>query len=119
MFEYFLSMLLNQGCAPAEPGSPWYLTFDLRRLESLRFSHKSFVGHPRFHSFRALGSLQFSLEHSLVKYKKCTKYVQFGRFPPQTGILGCIHYVSCRGGQRILGGVLKFLEQKKGDMKFV
>ena len=29
--------------------------------------------------------------------------------------LGCIHYVSYRGGgQRILGGDLKFLEQKKG-----
>ena len=31
---------------------------------------------------------------------------------------GCIHYVSYRGGggggQRILGGDLKFLEQKKG-----
>ena len=31
-----------------------------------------------------------------------------------TRILGCIHYVSYRGGQRILGGDLKFLEQKKG-----
>ena len=32
-------------------------------------------------------------------------------------VLGCIHYVSYRGGgggQRILGGDLKFLEQKKG-----
>ena len=26
---------------------------------------KSYAGHPRFYSFRALGSLQFSLEHSL------------------------------------------------------
>ena len=33
--------------------------------------------------------------------------------------LGCIHYVSYRGGQRILGGVLKFLEQKRGDIKIV
>ena len=31
--------------------------------------------------------------------------------------LGCIHYVSYRGGQRILGGVLKFLEQKKVGYK--
>ena len=33
------------------------------------------------------------------------------------GGLGCIHYVSYRGGgggAEILGGVLKFLEQKKG-----
>ena len=29
-------------------------------------------------------------------------------------LLGCIHYVSYRGGQRILGGDLKFLDQKKG-----
>ena len=29
-------------------------------------------------------------------------------------VQGCIHYVSYRGGQRILGGDLKFLEQKKG-----
>ena len=35
----------------------------------------------------------------------------------QFSTLGCIHYVSYRGGgggQRILGGDLKFLEQKKG-----
>ena len=32
----------------------------------------------------------------------------------KSSVLGCIHYVSYRGGQRILGGDLKFLEQKKG-----
>ena len=30
------------------------------------FSYKSYSGYPRFYSFRALGSLQFSLEHSLA-----------------------------------------------------
>ena len=29
------------------------------------FSDKFYTGHPRFYSFRALGSLQFPLEHSL------------------------------------------------------
>ena len=29
------------------------------------FSYKSYAGHPRFNSFRTLGSLQFSFEHSL------------------------------------------------------
>ena len=52
-----------QGCALAEPGGPWLLTFALGRLENL--SYKSYAGHPRFYSFRALGSLQFSLDHSL------------------------------------------------------
>ena len=33
---------------------------------------------------------------------------------PDHFLLGCIHYVSYRGGQRILGGDLKFSEQKKG-----
>ena len=30
------------------------------------FSYKSYAGHPGFHGFRALVSLQFSLEHSLA-----------------------------------------------------
>ena len=56
----------DQGCALAEPGGPWCLTFALGRLEISDFSYKSYAGHPGFYSFRALGSLQFSLEHSLV-----------------------------------------------------
>ena len=54
-----------QGCALAEPSGPWRLTFALGRLENLTSSYKSYAGHPGFHSFRALGSLQFSLEHSV------------------------------------------------------
>ena len=53
----------HQGCVLAEPGGPWRLTCALGQLENLRFSYKSNAGHPRFYSFRALGSL--SLEHSL------------------------------------------------------
>ena len=33
--------------------------------KSQDFSYKSYAGHPRFYSFKALRSLQFSLEHSL------------------------------------------------------
>ena len=57
---------LFQGCAQAEPGGPWRLTFTLGQLENLRFFIQINAGHPRFYSFRALGSVQFSLEHSLV-----------------------------------------------------
>ena len=59
----------TQGCALSEPGSPWRLTFALRRLD---FSYKFYAGHPRFYSFRALSSLQFSLEHSLATYPSLT-----------------------------------------------
>ena len=42
-----------QGCALAELGGPWP-------------PHSNYIaGHPRFYNFRALGSLQFSFEHSL------------------------------------------------------
>ena len=54
-----------QGCAQAELSGLWRLTFALGRLENLIFFIQSYAGHPRFYSFRALGSLQFSLEHSL------------------------------------------------------
>ena len=47
--------------------APWCLTFALGRLENLIFFIQIilYAGHPRFYSFGALGSLQFSLEHSL------------------------------------------------------
>ena len=56
-----------QGCALAEP---WHLTFVLGRLEIkiTVFSYKSYAGYPGFYKLRALGSLQFSLEHSLDQY---------------------------------------------------
>ena len=64
--EISLFMLPYQGCALAEPGSPWCLTFAVGRLENLRISYKSYAEHPGFYRFRALGSLQFSLQHSLA-----------------------------------------------------
>ena len=36
--------------------------------------HTNHVGHPRFYSFRALGSLQFSLEHSLAERQANLKH---------------------------------------------
>ena len=57
-----------QGCALAEPGGPWRLTFALRQQGHLSFLYKSYAGHPGFYSFKTLGSLQFYLEHSLVYF---------------------------------------------------
>jgi len=54
--------------ALTEPGSPWHPTFALGGLEISDFSYKD-AGHPRFYRFRALSSLHFSLEHSLVSHK--------------------------------------------------
>ena len=34
---YVLPVYISQGCALAEPGGPWRLTFALGRLENLRF----------------------------------------------------------------------------------
>ena len=60
-------MAFNQGCALADPGGRWCLTFALRRLENLNsFSHISYAGHPGFYKFKVLGSLQFSLEQKIV-----------------------------------------------------
>ena len=48
------SFLNVQGCALAEPGGPWRLTFALGRLENLRF----------FHTNHMLGTLDFTVsEH--------------------------------------------------------
>ena len=38
--------LRTQGCALAEPGGPWGLTFALGQLGNLVFSYKSYAGHP-------------------------------------------------------------------------
>ena len=48
-----------------EPGGTWCLTFALGQLGNLIFYIQPYARHPRFYSFRALGSFQFSLEHSL------------------------------------------------------
>ena len=64
---FIIFVYLIQGCALGEPSGPyWCLTFDLGRLENLTFLYKSYAGHPWFYRFKALGSLQFSLEQSLV-----------------------------------------------------
>ena len=57
----------TQGCVLAELGDPWCLTFVLGGLENLKLFHRNhnYAGHPGFHKFTALGSLQFFLEHSL------------------------------------------------------
>ena len=62
--RYIIQVILHS-CALAECGGPQRLTFALGRLKNLTFSQKSYAGHPRFYSIRALGSFQFSLEHSL------------------------------------------------------
>ena len=62
---YFLFFKYWQGCALAEPGGPWHSTFALGRLENCSFFIQIICWHPRFNSFRTLGSLQFSFEHSL------------------------------------------------------
>ena len=62
---YNKTIIRFHGCALAEPGGPWHPTFVLGRLENLSFLYKSYAGHPRFYRVKALGSLQFSLEHSL------------------------------------------------------
>ena len=54
----------SQGCTLAALGGLWHLTFALGQPEKNK-SHKSYAGHPAFHKFRELGSLQFFLEHSL------------------------------------------------------
>ena len=62
--------------SPVAPGTQLLLLGDQKISE---FSYKSFAGHPRFYRFRALGSLQFSLEQSLesAKIADCTdKYKQ-------------------------------------------
>ena len=59
-----------QGCALAEPGGPWRLTFALRQQEHLRFFIQIICWAPWILQFlKTLGSLQFFLEHSLVYFK--------------------------------------------------
>ena len=58
--------ILVQDCALVESRGPWCLTFVLRRLENLTFFIEVICWALGFHKFRALGSLQFFLERSLV-----------------------------------------------------
>ena len=41
----------------------------LERLENFSFCMKSYAGYLGFHSYRALGTLEFFLEHRLKKRK--------------------------------------------------
>ena len=52
-----------------------------RKSYNVLFSYKSFAGHPGFHKFRALGSLQFFLEHhsGLQKHDKLTTFFLHNR----------------------------------------
>ena len=50
-------------CAGRAHGGRWCPTFALGWLQN---SYKSYAKHPRFYRFRALGSLKFSLDHSLA-----------------------------------------------------
>ena len=48
----------------------------LGNYKILLFSYKFYAGHPEFYRLRALGSLQFSLEHSLDSlWRTCIKYL--------------------------------------------
>lgn len=61
-------------------------------------SYKSYAEHPRFYRFRTLGSLQFTLEHSLesMKYNPLSRTANQGHIFPvsrqnvRTRVLCCI-----------------------------
>ena len=61
----------DQGCT-----MPNLCSWATRKSYNVFFSYKSYAGHPGFHKFRALGSLQFSLEHrwGLQKHDKLTTF---------------------------------------------
>ena len=61
----------NQGCTV-----PNLCSWATRKSYNVLFSYKSYAGHPGFNKFRALGSLQFFLEHSwgLQKHDKLTSF---------------------------------------------
>ena len=66
----------TQGSALAVPGGPWCPTCQVVLLGNwkiLAFSLKSNAGHPRFHRFRELTSLQFSLQQSFDQKLVCVK----------------------------------------------
>ena len=61
----------NQGCTV-----PNLCSWATRKSYNVLFSYKSYDGHPGLNKFRALGSLQFFLEHSwgLQKHDKLTTF---------------------------------------------
>ena len=50
--------------SPWWPLAPYFCSWATQ--ESILISYKAYAGHPGFDSFRALGSLQFFLKHSLA-----------------------------------------------------
>ena len=66
---HIIPLIIEEAVVPrlcsSNLGGAWCLTYATKRLEKLSFfKRNSYVGHPRFHSFRALGSLHFFLENS-------------------------------------------------------
>ena len=61
----------DQGCT-----MPNLCSWATGKSYNVLFSYKSYAGHPGFYKFRALGSLQFSLEHrwGLQKHDKLTTF---------------------------------------------
>lgn len=59
---YLCELMAELQQSPVAPGALLLLLGDSGILV---FSCKAYAGHPWFHSFRALGSFQFSLEHGL------------------------------------------------------
>ena len=55
-------------CSSNSGAGPWHLMFALGRLTNFTFLIKSMCWALGFHSFRALGSLNFFLEHRLVYF---------------------------------------------------
>ena len=80
-----------QGCALAEPSGPWRLTFAPGRLENLTFFIQIICWAPEILQVQSLGSLQFSLEHSLVFF--ATSYWNMALFE-HFGCIFCIMSVS-------------------------
>ena len=64
--DKLLAGFTGPGCALAEPGGPWGITFALRRLESLRFFIQIIMlGTLDFKVSEHMATLQFSLEYNL------------------------------------------------------
>ena len=92
MFLFFLLLncrlwivsifLQTQGCAVANPGDPWCLTFAPGSLEIFSFFIQIICWHPGVYRVRALGSLQFSLEHCLKTQLSDNVWVQVCSYSP-------------------------------------
>ena len=82
--KFLFPILDLQGWALVAPGDPWHLAFALGQLGGF-FSLKAYAGLPGFQNLRALGSLQFFWEPSLVLFQFVLS------FPPAS----FVSYPSC------------------------